>query len=294
MSLDRPTELPFLDPRTARPPGLAPLDPAALVSLDADFAAQMARRDRLIGERPDRVIARTPEGDAPARELLAHVAEAALLRPGFAREGTLWRRPDGGRVAIDPARPLASLGRMVAEDWALLMPDAEAGEPRLVAAVVCFPSRWDLSEKIGRPLTAIHGPVPGYAGGLAPRVNRVFETLRPGRPLWRANWLIHATDEPHLPLGETDKMLERAEAEVADGPLYLRTERQTLTRLPETGAAAFGIKTSITPLEALTGEEAAALARALRALDEPTVAYRRGRAMRDAALERLGAIAAGR
>jgi len=286
--LARPPLVPFMEARTARPPGLMPLVEGEMITHAPDFGAQMARREALIASVPLVVNALMPEAEAAARELLGLVAAEALTLPDFAREGEIWQRPDGGRAEVDPARPLLSLGRMVAEDFCLLMPDREAGEYRLVGAILCFPSRWSLAEKMGRPLTAIHAPVPGYAEALAPRVNRVFEALRPGRGLWRANWLIHASPELHLPMGLSDKLV--AEADPADG-IYLRTERQTLIRLPETGAVAFGIKTSTCPLEALDGREAAALGHALAMLDPAEIAYRSGTDMHGAALARAAEIA---
>ena len=286
--LDHAPYAPFTEPRTARAPGLMPLGALPLVAADADFAAQMMRRAALLAERPQVVHALLPAGRAPAAELLDHViAETAGAR-GFARAGARWTRPDGTSVAIDPDEPLRSLGRMVAEDWCLLVPDPASGEYRLVGAVLCFPSRWLLSEKLGRPLTAIHAPVPDYAEHLAARVNRVFEALRPERPVWRVNWLVHATPELHLPLGLSDKLV--AEADPGEG-LYLRTERQTLTRLPRTGAVAFGIKTTVCPLEALDADQAAALGRELARLSPADIAYRAGSDMHGAALARLADIA---
>jgi hypothetical protein len=143
---------------------------------------------------------------------------------------------------------------------------------------------------MGRPLTAIHDPVPDYDATLARRVNRVFEALKPGRGVWRVNWLVHPSPEPHLPLTVEEKGTPLA---MEDGRLYLRTERQTLIRLPETGAVSFGIKTSICPLEALTPEQAAALAREVRALEPATIAYRSGGDIHARALQVLEARAAG-
>ncbi|MEZ5865467.1 MAG: DUF3445 domain-containing protein [Geminicoccaceae bacterium] len=37
---------------------------------------------------------------------------------------------------------------------------------RLVGAFVAFPSRWSLAEKIGRPMPAIHAPVPGLEAAI--------------------------------------------------------------------------------------------------------------------------------
>lgn len=272
--LDHAPYVPFAHPRTRHAPGLSPLDPAEWTVRHADFEAQMAYRRRLLAEKPDAVLGALAEGEDPAIELLecliAHLGEARPLTPA------------------ERFCPLTATGRLVAEDFCLLLPDAAAGEYRLVAAVLCFPSRWLLSEKLGQPLTIIHDPVPDYDGTLARRVNRVFETLRPECPLYRVNWLIHTLPELHLPVGAAEKCAGEA---VSDGPFYLRTERQTLVRLPGTGAVAFGIKTSVTPIEALSADEAASLHAAVAEIPAESLAYRAGSFAMSDALDALAARA---
>jgi hypothetical protein len=273
--LDHAPYAPFMQPRTTHPPGLAPLDMAAwTVRLD-DFDAQMAYRRGLLARVPDVVLGALPGGEAPALELL----EMLLAHLGAPRPLTLAER----------FCALTATGRLVPEDFCLLLPDDGSGEYRLVAAVLCFPSRWLLAEKLGRPLTPIHAPVPGYAAELARRVNRVFQTLRPDRPLVRVNWTVQPTAELFLPQSEAHKTAPAAPG--PSGPFYLRTERQTLVRLPRTGAVAFGIKTSVTPIERLAPPIAAGLAGALRGLGDGMVAYKGGRARVDAAAARLDEIA---
>jgi dimethylamine monooxygenase subunit A len=273
--LDEPPYTPFMDPRAARPPGLSPLDMREWTVRLPDFDAQMAYRRRLLAEQPETVLGALHDGEEPALELL----EMLLAHLGEPRQLTHAER----------FCALTATGRLVAEDFCLLLPDEPSGEYRLVAAVLCFPSRWLLSEKLGRPLTPIHDPVPGYADELARRVNRVFEALRSERPLVRVNWTVQPTAELFLPQSETLK--SAAPARATSGPFYLRTERQTLVRLPRTGAVAFGIKTSVTPVERLSPEVAAGLAQGLRGLGEGMVAYKGGRARVDAAIARAEEIA---
>ena len=286
--LDHAPYTPFMDRRTAHPPGLSPMDPADWFPVDPDYIAQMALRARLVEKRPEIVLAQTPEASLAIVELLTEVLTYLEVHPRYHVVRDMVARPDGEGVKIEPARPLETLANLVADDLCLLLPGGDEGEYRLVAAVLCFPSRWLLSEKIGRPLTAIHDPVPDYDAVLARRVNRVFEAIRPGAPMVRVNWLVHAVAELHLPLGLSDKLV--AEADPGDG-LYLRTERQTLTRLPKTGAVVFGIKTSICPLEVLTPDQAVALRRELEQLDPESIAYRAGTALHGLALEQLEQMA---
>ena len=64
------------------------------------------------------------------------------------------------------------------------------------AASLCFPSRWRLLDKIGKPLAAVHGPVPLYAERLAGPVDRFMRNLKPGHIASRLNWSL--LDDPAL------------------------------------------------------------------------------------------------
>ena len=256
---------PWADPKLARKPGVQPLDPAAWLEPGADTAAQMAYRRDLLDTARDAVLAALPESAQAGDELREAVATHT------------------GQTPPDDPSPLGQVGRMVQEDFCLLEQRAAGAEYRLTAAILCFPSRWSLAEKLGHPLTHIHAPVPDYSDDLARRVNRLFEGVRVGHPLWRANWTIHPTDELHQPSGNW--------RQAEDGPLHIRVERQTFLRLPRSGAVVFGIRTYIDPLDALTQRQAKALHTALVPLDADEIDYRGGEALHRASLNALAARA---
>jgi hypothetical protein len=242
----------WMHPQMARLPGIVPMGPGDWVLRDAAYAAQMAERERLIATHPDLVHALLPEARAAAEELHALIA-ARLPGEGFRREGGVWTCPDGRRVPDDPAAPLLTLGRLVQPDLCLMMP-GPGGAHILAGAILCFPARWTLDEKIGRPLLRIHRPVPSYDETMARRVQRLFDAVHVDRPLMRGNALAH--DDPSLfwPKREEEKSPDRAPGSGA----YLRIERQCLIRLPETRAVLFSIQTCIAPRSTLTAEEDAA------------------------------------
>jgi dimethylamine monooxygenase subunit A len=156
--------------------------------------------------------------------------------------------------------PLALAGRLVQEDLCLLQRDQDGY--RLVAAVLCFPAHWRLSDKLGRPLDIIHDPVPGFGERLAATVDRFFASIQVARPVWRVNWSL--VDQPTLFRPPEHRGHPRPiSAERAGSELWLRVERQTLRRLPGSGDVVFGIHTHVDPLEDAIGAPAAA--RALRA-----------------------------
>ena len=243
---------PWADPRLARLPGIQPLDPADWLRVDEVHAAQMAERDRLIATRPEDVHALLPQAEEAARELCGAVLER-LPALGFVAEGPAWRRPDGCLITPDPAQPLLSLGRLVQEDLCLMQAGPE-GHHVLTGAILCFPASWTLAEKLGRGLPGIHGPVAGYAGDLAVRVQRLFDAIRPEAPLWRANALTYADPALHQPRREGQT---KPRTRGPDG--YVRSERQCLLRLPVSRAVVFSIHTYVVRADTLSPEDLAQL-----------------------------------
>lgn len=229
--------LPYDVSTPRRLPGVAPFDMADWLQVDEAYAGQMAERVRLLSERRTDVLRLDPDAKAAAGELLDLVL--AHLPEGFSREGERIFCPDGRVVEADRSDPLGTLGVIVQEDLCLMQP--RDGVHVLTGAVLCFPASWLLSEKFLRPLVGIHDPVKVYDEGLAKRVQRLFDGLQPGRPLWRYNLLNY--DDPALfqPRSENAR---RPEVDQETAP-FTRSERQCLVRLPQTGAVVFSIHTYI-------------------------------------------------
>lgn len=221
-----------------RLPGTAPVGPADWILRDEAFAGQMALRDRLITERPGDVLRLAAPARDAADELLDEVLGTVIGRDGYSLGEARVTRPDGVTVTIDRAAPLATAGRLVQEDLCLLT-RGESGEHLLTGAVLCFPASWSLEDKFNRPLTRIHDPVKEYDGAVARRVQRLFDAIRPAIPLVRFNLLRYADPALHQPLAEG------AHRERPGRGGYLRSERQCLLRLPNTGAVVFSIHTYV-------------------------------------------------
>ena len=224
---------PWMEPRLARLPGIVPLEGEDWLLADDAFAGQMARRDALIAERGEAVHALLPAAFPAATELYGLVLENLSRRPGYDSGDRHVTRPDGITVPLDPAQPLKTLGRLVQEDFCVL--EAAGDEHLLTGAILCFPASWTLRQKLGRPLIAIHDPVPGYDAVIARRVQRLFDAIRPEQVLWRMNYLSY--DDPEL-------FQPRLEGQRRPRPvhhIYLRAERQCLRRLPVSRAVVFSI-----------------------------------------------------
>lgn len=233
------TKLPY-DLSAQRPlPGIAPLALEDWIHVDDAFAAQMALRAALIAENRDKVIALTEQGAAPATELLDLVLSQIASRDDYVVGPHRVIRPDGVEVPLNRADPLGTLGLLVQEDLCIMQKQGD--EHVLVGAVLCFPSSWTLAQKLGRPLLAIHVPVEEYDGNIAKRVQRLFDGVRPGRPLWRFNILWYPVPTLFHPRPEFD----RRPPEPPETAAFLRTERQGIVRLPETDAVVFSIHTFV-------------------------------------------------
>lgn len=227
------------DMRTSRAlPGIQP-ETGPWLRIDEAYAAQMARRETLLSERPGEVLFLDPGGRAAADELLAQVL-GELPGLGFEFRANTVRCPDGRQVSVVRRAPMETLGRLCQNDFVLM--EKRGREHVLTAAVLCFPASWRLSEKAGRPLTDIHIPVDEYDDGIARRVQRLFDGIQVGRPLWRFNRLWYQDPELFQPRSAQEP--RRVGSRSTTGPYY-RTERQTLLRLPQSRAVVFAIHTLV-------------------------------------------------
>lgn len=225
------------DPVKRALPGIQPLGDDPWLIFDEAFADQMAERDRLLREKRGAVLVLDPQARSAADELLAMV-----LAEKYPDAGETVTRPDGVRVTVDRDDPLGTLGRIVQDDFVILQKLGD--EHVLTGAVLCFPANWTLAEKFLRPLSIIHDPVSEYDDNITRRVQRLFDGVRPGRPIWRYNALWYSNPDLFQP--------KSPEKRVEGG--YLRSERQCILRLPETQAVVFSIHTFL-----LQPEDAAAV-----------------------------------
>lgn len=284
--------LPF-EPAFRMQLGLTSVAPDELIEIDDRYPAEMAERRGLLASRHADVFAACPGTDAARAETLDRIAALLPARfPGwFTRTGACLVNHlthEEWDLARPPCDALELAGRLVQEDLCLIDPSGPA--PVLVAAILCAPSRWRLSEKIGRPLADVHAPVPLYADTLSAPVDRLMRHLR-DKPVLRMNWSI--VDDPAL-FQQGGKHRTGADPTITPANalqrLYLRTERQTLSRLPG-GMILFTIRVHSYGLARVAADPAvgARLAQAVRAMPASMAAYKSVPAFRDALLAALPA-----
>jgi hypothetical protein len=237
--------------------GLSPIPTAAW--LEGGEAEPAKRKDSLF-KRAKRLVWAETEGSRPAQLELASLIAAAT----------------GRAIDTDAYPPLYAASREVADDLCLM--ERRNGAWRLTALSLSAGSFFAAEEVIGRSLAELHGPVPGFETALRPRVERIFDNLNPHTILERRNWSVVSSLDLHIPdpapMRAAIPKIRRAQAGKA---LYVRSERQTLRRLPETSAIVFTIRVWITSLAEIASDPArrATFAKAWRTAGADFRAYKR-------------------
>jgi len=210
-------------------------EPHQWLVVDRHYQSETDLKTRLITEARSEVSAFTP-GSGPA------CIEAADLV-------TQWMasyHPEldcGDLTGLSEQDAFVMAASSTQEDLCVMEPDAN-GQWRFTAGVVCFPTYWKLADKIGLGQAAVHGPVSHYKENLENKVSTFFDRLAPGRIVARRNWGLSPYSLlflPDLSRVDTPGQFEPSRA-------WIRSERQTLRRLPSTGGVLFAIKVQIAPL----------------------------------------------
>lgn len=184
--------------------------PQELITIDSDYLSRVTLRRSLIARHGATVHGCTPPGRAAVAELYAYLVSSYLP----ARYPSLFQLTTGplsspalllllhnlvtGKKC--PATPpedadaaLRILGETVEEDLFLLRETPRGHES--TAFVCCFPLGFDPSEKLGRLLSEIHAPVPGY-DRIAASMERFFGRLEVGKSVKRMNVCMQSPPPP--------------------------------------------------------------------------------------------------
>ncbi len=266
--------------------GLRPLEPTEWLEVDEELPRFVDHKSTVLGERHGDVVAVVDDPDGSVRDACSELLERLVDHLVVHHPSTHVRSGEevvvaGGRatVPVTPAallerglHPVDAAGRLTQEDWAVQVRRPEGWV--LAAASVCSPTRWVLAEKLGRPMADVHRPVAGYTEQLAGSVDRFFDRITPATPRWRLNWNLTDSTDLYQPGGKhRDQPSPGLTAAVVPDRVWLRVERQTLVRLPATGAVVFGIRIHQDPLATLAErpEDLDLLARTIRSFPPGTL-----------------------
>jgi dimethylamine monooxygenase subunit A len=282
--------------------GARPLDPSAWIVLDERTDSELDHKVALLAESPEQFAAcvALPE-DSLSIAAAAELCDA-VENHLHTHEPDHWHdannrvnRFESANPGHSPAPDLVKAGLLTQEDWCILtqQPAKEAvlelagsssaslrapkqgslpadkpdREPLLLTAgILCFPNRWRLSEKIGLPMLGIHTPVSQYGEEIGAPTDSLLDRLKPGHPVWRMNWGIADNPTLHQPTGHFDPNAGTRVLDIGND-VVLRIERQTLIRLPKTGAVVFGIRTIVRTLNEVLFSDPTVASRMATALD---------------------------
>jgi dimethylamine monooxygenase subunit A len=254
-----------LDFRTGPPyhhMGTHALDLDRWFVIDEAREMELALRNRLLTEQRDIVFDCLATADDAASEVLELVTD--------------WLQRRGIDTTTYDDHPLAAASRLVQDDLCLMVRHDD--DWYLDAGALCFPTVWQLADKLGKPTGEVHGPVPHYASELAPRVDRFFDRLRAESPVWRRNLSVKPFTLLFLPTSKADQPVGHLTTAPDGSPFWLRSERQTLRRLPRTGAILFAIRVQLTPAAVLLNrpDRARDMAAMFRSWDDGLNGYKIG------------------
>ncbi|KAI4601027.1 hypothetical protein KJ359_012214 [Pestalotiopsis sp. 9143b] len=238
------------------------------IELDSDYAKYHHDKTDRIKERGSKCYGTAPEAYPAALELLE---ELARYLPD--RYPSLYKRTDVGidnlwsgesfNITERPLKedPMCMAGRLIQDDLALMV-ERPDGEYYLLAGSILLAGFWRLEDKFGMPMSEIHtsGDVPQFREKLESSMKKFFTRLSCHELYARNNYFVQVDDS--LPwswsIGDEDApglSWQTAEKNRAIEHHYFRSERQTLRRLPRSGAIAFTIRTYFHPIVDIAQED---------------------------------------
>lgn len=233
--------------------GLSSVPACDWITYEDDFSVRIMEKKRLIAEQKDRVIQSIEGSEAAQQELLNNI---------------LWfiknYRTDLFTISNDSiishcdnnfykfssfeSRPLELISFLAGDDFCIL--DSLDDDYRLVAATVCAPTYWELSEKMGNPMREVHAPIPHLEAKIGHMIRHFFTNLAPDNYYQRSNWFLMSSPDLTLFKDNYDIHINADEFHAGNimDKLFLRCERQSFVKLKQTQNIVFGIKIYVSPL----------------------------------------------
>lgn len=221
--------------------GLKPLSLADWLYVPDDLQTYLAEKERLYALHPDLVFFAEEGTEESQGEIAFHVINAVMHDYPERYVQPDYRIVVEGQRTVDITADqpdLLTASQLIADDLVIMRKSSNGW--RLVAASLSFPSSWSLAEKAGLPLTEIHQPVPGFGAGTrnAEIISRLFDNLEPDQSVIRQNWSLYPEGDLYHPDHNTR---DHGEDEEFIANPFIRTERQTLRKMPESGDILFTI-----------------------------------------------------
>jgi len=265
-----------------------------LIEIDDRYTKEIALKREILTKDHSYYYRSSPQTEAWQWEVvdlvLGDMARSNPLVFNLTKDGDNWNWKNdltGDNVGFTfgdpstlPCEPLDWVGRQVQEDLVILSNDANAS---LVAGQLCFANGFSLDDKFGQPFLTIHAPAPRMIGPTMDAAQKLMDRLPPLRPIWRASWNFKICDELDLTSRhnarykkEMDAITPTLTTDNIGQKLFIRIERQTLTRLPVSNCILFGIHTYINLLanECADKERADSMLKVLKSTPREMLDYK--------------------
>lgn len=156
--------------------------------------------------------------------------------------------------------PILMAAKCLQDDVAVMM-ESPDGEYILKGGAIILPGFWKFRDKFNLTLEKIHttGDVPKFKEKLQNGMEKFFVRLSCDKPVVRNNYFLQTDEELGWSSSIGDEFGEKVgwytAKEASDvSKIHLRSERQSLRRLPRLGAIIFTVRTYFVPIEELAKE----------------------------------------
>jgi dimethylamine monooxygenase subunit A len=286
--------------------GLGPVRKGDWMQFSPRHVDNMREKRSRLRAQPDHYYRALPESLHAQRELrdrvVAHLATDYADRYALAGSTLTSRYESLAWHLDDPhAEPLRQLSDVIEEDFMLLQ--ELDGVMRISASSNAYSSSGRLVSAVGQTVHWAHIPVPTLTDKLGVRIDRVLSSVHEDTPCERFNWQVTPMaslffpHDPHRANADAMHAVHDAlcrEPERAGELLFIRVERQTLSRLPDSRAVAFSLHTYSDPLSVLEADPQAArsMLRLLQEYSESRWHYSEMDIVREPLLDYLRRVAA--
>ena len=233
--------------------GLSPIAISDWIQYEQDFVNRIHDKKNLIHNYRKRVLGSFQESITAQQEFLELILEYLKKYKSelfeFNRNNIFSVKENITYNILDYENcPLELISYLAADDYCLLQENGD--DYRLVAATICAPTWWDLSEKMGKPLTSIHAPIANLEEKIGHMIRHFLKNLSYKDCYQRSNWFLNTKPDlcvfPNY-FNMYDNQINISPENI-ESKLFLRTERQTFRKLKKTGNIIFGIKVYTSPI----------------------------------------------
>ncbi|KAI1149844.1 hypothetical protein F4825DRAFT_453077 [Nemania diffusa] len=260
------------------------------IRIDKGYLKRLKERDQIMDAYPQESIGSGPLVNPAIEELYVELMINFLPQrfPAmFYVQGKEFHNRVTGRSysidlrEIDHDIMLRNLGENIEEDFYFMCPD-ENDELRLEGWIACFPGGFLTTSRKGMSMRTIHHPVPGYEQRIASGADKALSRLQAWEFIERFNWSLQTDGEDLFRVDGNNFYPEQGQAvpddedDVCIDDCFLRSEHQTLVRLPKSRAVIFCVRSYMTSLRQIKEEgDGVMLAEAFESMPEKLGNYKK-------------------